>query len=231
VRILAIESSAAAASVAVFDDDKLLGQIDLDPRLRSARTLAPALAQIVRDAGWTPADVQLVAAGVGPGSFTGLRLGVMTAKAFAYATGAEILGVGTLDAIAARAPADTSRIAAVIDAQRGELYCGTFLRSAAGAIEPTAAIEILSVEQWIASLSAGCVVTGPALVKLDEQVQAAAATRGAQIAPRASWHPTAEAIGRLAFARHTAGARGDVWQLAPLYLRRSAAEEKAARAE
>ena len=72
-------------------------------------TLAPGIAELLKHVAWLPRDVQTVAVGVGPGSFTGLRLGVMTAKAFAYATGAQILGIGTPDAIAAQASISATR--------------------------------------------------------------------------------------------------------------------------
>ena len=78
-------------------------RLALDPARRSARTLAPGIRHLLADAGWTPRDVALVAVSIGPGSFTGLRLGVMTAKAFAYAVGAPVLGIGTLEVIAAHA--------------------------------------------------------------------------------------------------------------------------------
>ena len=229
MRILAIETSGSAGSVAALDGGLPLAQLDLDPQLRSARTLAPGLQQVLREVGWAPAEVQLLAIGLGPGSFTGLRLGVMTAKAFAYATGAAILGIGTLDAIAWRAPAEAGTIAVGIDAQRGEVYCGSFTREPAGATAAAGArdvvaagpVDIVAAARWIDSLPAGCVVTGPALAKLAESLPA-----GLPPAPRESWQPTAAAVGQLAALRAARGARDDVWKLAPLYLRRSAAEEK-----
>ena len=73
---------------------------------------------LLKQVGWRPDDVQLVAVSVGPGSFTGLRVGVTAAKVFAYAVGAEVLGVDTLEAIAAASPDDVAEVSAVIDAQR-----------------------------------------------------------------------------------------------------------------
>jgi len=87
VRILALETSDTAGSAALLDGERLLAEKLLAQGQRSARALAPAVRELLTDAGWQPKDVELVAVTVGPGSFTGLRVGVTTAKAFAYAAG------------------------------------------------------------------------------------------------------------------------------------------------
>jgi tRNA threonylcarbamoyladenosine biosynthesis protein TsaB len=221
VRILAIETSGKSGSVATLENGQVIKQAELDPALRSARTLSPAIKQLLRETGWTPADVQLVAIGIGPGSFTGLRLGVMTAKAFAFAAGAQVLGIGTLDSIAARAESAAPRIAAAVDAQRDEVYAGFFARDTSGALAQQGATEIMAIERWLAALESEVLVTGPALVKLAERLP-----RHAIVAPSELWFPNAATVGRLAAAKYASGARDDVFRLAPIYLRRSAAEEK-----
>jgi tRNA threonylcarbamoyladenosine biosynthesis protein TsaB len=221
VRILALETSGTSGSVAVVEAGQLVTQLDLDPALRSARTLAPAIRQVLGQVGWTPRHVQMVAASIGPGSFTGLRLGVMTAKAFAYAVGAQILGVGTLDTIARRAPAEATLVVTAIDAQRGEVYSGSFARDAYGELCPVGPVEIVDAQRWIATLPVGACATGPALVKLAGEVPA-----HAFVPPREQWFPDAATVGCLAAQRQARGARDDIWTLAPLYLRRTAAEEK-----
>ncbi len=220
MRILALETSSSAASIAALDGDSLLLEIDLDPQRRSACTLAPGIKALLAQVGWTPAQVELVAVGIGPGSFTGLRLGVMTAKAFAFATESAILGVGTLDAIAARAET-SGAICAAIDAQRDEVYCGVFTREPSGDVRAAGSIAIKAAERWVAELPTDSMATGPALVKLADQLPPSTL-----VAPRELWLPSAAVVGRLAALRAQPGARDDLWQLAPLYLRRSAAEEK-----
>ncbi|HVU86821.1 MAG TPA: tRNA (adenosine(37)-N6)-threonylcarbamoyltransferase complex dimerization subunit type 1 TsaB [Pirellulales bacterium] len=221
MRILALETSGTTGSVAAFDDSRALSQAALDPALRSARTLAPAIAELLKQVAWKPRDVQMVAVGVGPGSFTGLRLGVMTAKAFAYAVGAQVLAISTLEAIARNSADGAGRVAVAIDAQRGEVYCGRYHFLAGGEVEREAEIAIISVDDWLASLNQETLASGPALVKLAERVNAAA-----HLAPRDKWLPDAAAIGRLAAQRAARGESDDLWSLAPCYLRRSAAEEK-----
>jgi len=195
---------------------------DLDPALRSARALAPGIRDLLAQVNWRPADVELVAVAIGPGSFTGLRLGVMTAKAFAYAVGAKIVGVDTLATIAAQAPPDALRVATVVDAQRGDVYCAKFTRDQpAGPLTRTTPIAIAAADAWLAELDTGTTIIGPALAKFAPQNPALST-----LAPREAWFPDAATVGRLAAQRAATGEVDDAWQLAPLYLRRSAAEEK-----
>ena len=89
MRILALETTEMAGSLAAMHDRKLLAEIELDSKQRTAQSLAPGMKTLLAEAGWRPTDVELVAVTIGPGSFTGLRLGVTTAKTFAYAVGAD----------------------------------------------------------------------------------------------------------------------------------------------
>ena len=224
MRILALESSGTTGSVAALESDKLLCETPLDPSLRSARSLAPAMQRLLAEVGWSPRDVQLVAVTSGPGSFTGLRVGLTTAKAFAYAADAEVLGINTLEVLAEQAPAEATVVHAVLDAQRQELFAATFTHDPTTLSRRLQAAEarILSIDAWLASLSPGDMVIGPVLARLRSRLPV-----GIQIAPEPSWTPMAASVGRIACRRYASGERQDVFQLTPLYLRRSAAEEKA----
>ena len=121
MKILAIETTDPVGSVAAMTDGKLLLEIELNSQQRSAQSLAPAMKTLMDRVGWKPADMQLVALTIGPGSFTGLRVGLAMAKTFAYAVGAEIMGINTLETIAEAAPENVSALTAAIDAQRGDI--------------------------------------------------------------------------------------------------------------
>ena len=132
MKILALETTDAVGSVAAMSDGNLLLELELNQQQRTAQSLPPGMKTLLERVGWKPADVQLVALTIGPGSFTGLRIGVTMAKTFAYSVGAEILGVNTLDTIAEAAPADVSALTAVIDAQRGDIVSRSFKRDPEG---------------------------------------------------------------------------------------------------
>ncbi|HWB11849.1 MAG TPA: tRNA (adenosine(37)-N6)-threonylcarbamoyltransferase complex dimerization subunit type 1 TsaB [Pirellulales bacterium] len=222
MRILAIETSSAAGSVAAFSDGKPLAELRLNPAQRGAQSLAPALDELLRQAAWKPRDVQLVAVSVGPGSFTALRVGVTTAKTFAYAVSAEVLALDTLEVIATQVDAPAGeKISTAIDAQRGDVYAASFRRQAPGVLERLQPTAILPADKWIEGLYPETVVSGPALERLGARVRATV-----RVASREMWVPSAGAVARLAVVKYAAGQRDDVWRLVPHYLRPSAAEER-----
>jgi hypothetical protein len=104
MRVLAIETSESVGSVAALAAGSLLGELRLPPKQGSAQSLAPVLITLLDTVHWRPDDVELVAVTIGPGSFTGLRVGVTAAKTFAYAVKAQVLGIDTLETIAAGCP-------------------------------------------------------------------------------------------------------------------------------
>ncbi len=103
MRILALETSGKSGAVAAADGEKLLLTLELAATHQSARSLAPAIQRLLGAVRWQAADIELIALTLGPGSFTGLRVGVATAKVLAYATGAAVIGVNALEVIAAQA--------------------------------------------------------------------------------------------------------------------------------
>lgn len=222
IRILAIETSVDAGSVAVAEGDELIAETPLDPTTRSAQSLAPAIKQLLESIAWEPKSIDLVAVDLGPGSFTGTRIGVTTAKTFAYAVGAECLGVQSLEIIAAAAPQAATRISVAINAQRRQVFASEFLREAEANVFPVKQgdIQIVDNDDWINQLQPNTTVTGPALEKLREQLP-----ENVISALEPSWTPRAATLALLAAHHHTAGRRDDLWKLKPLYLRKSAAEE------
>jgi tRNA threonylcarbamoyladenosine biosynthesis protein TsaB len=222
-RIIALETSELTGSVAAADGDGLLAEINLQPHDRSAKSLAPAIQLLLDQVGWQPRDVQLVAVAIGPGSFTGLRVGVATAKVFAYSVGADVLGVSTLETIAAGAPREIGKMAVAIDAQRGDVVAQSF-QKAESILMPLEKSQLLPLADWLASLPPGFAICGPVLKKWTDPFP-----RGIQVLPPQYWQPTAAQVARLAHRDYVAGRRDDLWRLSPVYSRRSAAEEKLAR--
>src|SRR5690606_6005893 len=104
MKILAFETSGLLGSVALLEtaEGKVVSAVERETPAdqRTARSLLPTTHRLLSDHGWRPADVELIAVTTGPGSFTGLRIGVVGAKTFAYAVGAKLVGVHTLAALA-----------------------------------------------------------------------------------------------------------------------------------
>jgi tRNA threonylcarbamoyladenosine biosynthesis protein TsaB len=248
MRILALETTDKIGSVAATTNGNPLAELMLDYRQRSAQSLLPAIDSLLQQIDWRPTDVQLVAVSIGPGSFTGLRVGVTAAKVFAYAVGAEVLGVNTLEAIAANC-ADTqhNEVSAVVDAQRGEIVVQSFARQAGGWFEAAGPEELLDADVWLTRISPrplregtevradqgaeihpssliphpSSIVTGPGLLRLLDRLPP-----GVVALDKDYWRPRAAVVGRLAARHYAQGRRDDLGKLVPHYYRRSAAEEK-----
>ncbi|WP_425618809.1 tRNA (adenosine(37)-N6)-threonylcarbamoyltransferase complex dimerization subunit type 1 TsaB [Anatilimnocola sp. NA78] len=220
---LALETVATAGSVALLSDGEIRSQQQLPLESRSARTLTTAIHDL-----WEAADkpkISLVTVASGPGSFTGLRVGVTTAKTLAFAWGAKLIGVNTLDAIAAQVPTSDCTLHVVLDAQRKELFLATY-RTSSGRWQRQAADTIIAAQSWLDSLAsapadANPIVAGPALNKLHNRVPA-----NVVCSDPSTWHAQAATIGHLAHLANLAGGADELWSLAPHYLRVSYAEEK-----
>lgn len=219
MRTLAIETSGATGSVAVVDGDRLIAETALPGQRRSTQTLAPAMRALLEQAAWKPRDVELLAVSIGPGSFTGLRLGVATVKLFAYATGAAVRGVDTLRAIAEQVDGATS-VEVVLDAGRGELLSGHFRFATGGSPLPVGETRLIAVADWLRQEHAGVTLAGSGLNLVVDRLPL-----GTQIAPRELWTPRAATIARLAQEDVKLGRVDNAWSLVPVYYRRSAAEE------
>jgi tRNA threonylcarbamoyladenosine biosynthesis protein TsaB len=224
MRILAIETTDKTGTVAVAEDGNVLAELELDKRYRSAQSLAPGLCELLDQVGWKPNHVELVAVTVGPGSFTGLRVGVTTAKVFAYAVGAGVLGIDTLETIAAAAPASVAALCVAMDAQRGDVVVRSFVRGPSDPwLQPAGRQELLPIPVWLGRLKPRSIVTGPILSKIANHLPA-----GIEGLDSRYWSPRASHVARLAGRDHAAGRRDNLWLLAPSYVRCSAAEEKRA---
>jgi tRNA threonylcarbamoyladenosine biosynthesis protein TsaB len=215
-RFLLLETSAQPGVVAVAEGERILAVRRLDEARRHARDLAPAVGDLLAGQGWKPRDVEVVVVGLGPGSYTGLRVGVMSAKAFAYATGCALLGLETFAVLAAQAPADVSRLAVLADAQQDKVYVQEFEKSLA-----VSALRIEPFKDWLAAANAPLWVSGPGLRKWAPHLSAAVTALDESI-----WDPRAESLLKLGLARYQRGERDDVLTIEPIYLRPSAAEEK-----
>lgn len=126
MKILALETSAKAVSAAVTEDGRVLCSGYQDTGLTHSRTLMPIVEGILKNTGLTMADIDAVAAAVGPGSFTGIRIGVAAAKGLAFAADKPVVGVSTLSAMARNAAFAGGLVVCAMDARRSQVYNALF---------------------------------------------------------------------------------------------------------
>lgn len=221
-RLLILETSSRVGQVALAEGEHLRGVRRLDEGRRHARDLAPAVKDLLAIQGWPPRSLHGVIVSRGPGSYTGLRVGIMSAKALAYATGCAVLAIDTFLAIAFQAPADALRVDVLADAQQGKVYVQRFGRAApAEAWLPEAPLRVQPFAEWLAQRDEGVWVSGPGLRGHEGELSAAGRAVAAE-----RWDSQPDSLLRLGLERYRKGERDDLWLVEPLYLRPSSAEEK-----
>lgn len=214
MKLLAFDTSSEVLSVALFEGDRLVGQVRASAFVRHSSSLAPSLEQAMKAHGMKPSGLGAIAVGLGPGSFTGLRVGVVTAEALAYALGCRIAGVSSQAAVAASAEDAHGDIVVIQDAKRERLYAAVYRRERNGVREVRAPF-IGTLKEAMESAHPGAFFTGDAAVAHREALERAgfrAETDREKTFPSAAW------VGRLALpelARAKGGARKT---LTPLYL-------------
>ncbi|WP_165075175.1 tRNA (adenosine(37)-N6)-threonylcarbamoyltransferase complex dimerization subunit type 1 TsaB [Paludisphaera rhizosphaerae] len=223
--VLALDTSGDRSAIGLRAADGALFEAETDASRKHGRDLLPSLRNLLRSAGVRPAQIGLIGVGLGPGSYTGLRIGLTAARTLAYAAGARLVGFDSLEAVARNAPEDETHVIVVGDAQRGEVYAAEFVREAPGAplvacgpsrIEPLAA--------WSERVEPGAFVIGSGL--RSPTIRSALAGRSL-IEPDDSIHrPSGRRMIELVDRVAEFGAQIEPDDLDPNYLRRSAAEDQ-----
>jgi tRNA threonylcarbamoyladenosine biosynthesis protein TsaB len=221
--ILALDTSTERAAIGLESRSGAILSASTETARRHGRDLLPRLADTLSAAGLKARDIEVIAVGVGPGSYTGLRVGLMAAKTLAYATGAGVVGFDSLGAIARNAPAHAERISVVADAQRGQLYVAEFARDASGPLRCVRATQIEPLAVWLARLEPATLVLGPAV---DSPRIRASLPATLELSDPALNYPDGHRLIELARELWASGRRDDPWLLEPRYLRQSSAEEK-----
>jgi len=233
MKLLGIDTATATAGIAIVDHD---GRVLAEARHATAgrgADLLVAIDQVCRAAGAAPAELDAIAIGAGPGSFTGLRIGMATAKGIAFAGGRPLWAVSSLAALAADAAEELAdppqlhadrAICAALDARRGELFAGCYRGGAA--LGPERVMPPGELSAWVAELAgAGAAATPPVIQFAGDAIDAhpSLATLAGAHPWLAARTPSGRAVARLALA----GARVDITLGgAPTYIRPSEAEVK-----
>lgn len=219
--VLGIETSGPRGGVALLTD-RGCEERRFDTQRSLGAELAPAIQALLDQAGLGPASPpDLVAVDLGPGSYTGLRVGLAAAKGLAFAWGRPLIGVRLVDALARQAPPGR-RVVCALDAQRGEVWHCVLERRGAGA-DVVSGPMINEFELLAKALgSEDTVVIGDASLTLEKAMTG----RTLRMAPAELAWPMPRLVAELGRERHLAGDREDAIALSPVYLRANDAEEK-----
>lgn len=210
--------------VALLEGPVLVAEYTLNVAATHSERLLGAIDRLLSDAGWTPRSLDGIACAVGPGSFTGLRIGVSTAKGLAFALGVPVVGVPTLDAMAESVPLPAFPVCPALDAKKEEIYTALYDPAPAGVrrrtdwmvIRPAAFLE--TVEGPVIFLGSGA--------QLYRELICRRLGSRAHFVPAHFRSPSAASVAELGRRALEGGQRQDPEALTPLYIRPSEAELK-----
>ena len=222
--VLGIETSTARSSVALVDTDRVVASASLGVPRRHGEFLGPAVEFCLTQADVGVDRIAGVAVGVGPGLFTGLRVGIATAQTFAAARNLPVVGLSGLDVLAFQARYAPQLICAAIDARRGELFWA-FYRSSPGGVQRRGDLQLGTIDRLTAEIESqadDCLVVGDGA--LHPAYRDRLTDVGAELAgPDIGW-PDAENLAELAVPRFVREETQRPAELRPIYLRHADAK-------
>ncbi|MGB5685354.1 MAG: tRNA (adenosine(37)-N6)-threonylcarbamoyltransferase complex dimerization subunit type 1 TsaB [Candidatus Electrothrix sp.] len=226
--ILSLETATGCGSIALtkggIGNGKLLAVATAQPEITHSRRLLGSVDWVMQAAGLGWDELDGVAISLGPGSFTGLRIGMAAAKGIVFATQKPLIGVQTLDAIALSCPVIDRPLWCLLDARKQEIYAACYQAGQAnphGLPEQCSPVEALRPERLLERINGPALIAGPGL---NEYHDLFAAKEGLQLIPPALSSPSAVRIGFLAAEQLLRGETQDPAMIAPMYVRASEAE-------
>lgn len=229
--VLAIDSTGAALSVALLEDQTIRSETFVNGGDNHSLHLLPAIKRTYELAGLSVEETNLFVCTLGPGSFTGVRIGVSTIKGLAMAIGKPVVGVSSLEALAANGGPFVGSICPILDAQRGQVYAALYEQETSFIPQVQCEARLSAIDSFIALLQGRprVLLLGSGAVKYGDMIKGVLPE--AIIAPAQFSHIRASVVGCLGLRKFQEGQQLDVMAFSPLYLRLSEAERKLEMAE
>jgi len=225
MKILALDTSCMMGSVAVVDDHTIVAEQLLNIKITHSERLIASIDTLLEAAELKLQDMDAFAVAIGPGSFTGLRIGLAAAKGFAFVTEKPIVGISSLLGLAYNVYGSREPVVAVLDARRGEYYVAAY-RFEGSNVKTLLADSVMKPEElvsYIESLNEKVVVVGDGVYSLHDRTGDRLKDQ-IIVPPPGDIHPRASTIAHLAMERAKRDDLDDLDQLAPNYIRKSDAE-------
>ncbi len=223
LRSLAIETSSRLGSVALAENGNTLAQDTFPHGLQHAARIIPAIDTLCRQLQWTATDLREIYISAGPGSFTGLRIGITLAKTLALATGAALVAVPSVRVLVENAPPEAKNAIIVLDAKRDQIFTASFTRTPDGwtELEPaqlsTLAAILSKSPRPIHLIGEGIPYHRKFIPETDPQIF---------LTEESQWRPQAQTVATLGWQMARANKFTDAMNLRPIYIRKPEAEEK-----
>ena len=223
MKILAIETATIAGSVAIADDAKgLIGEVKVNVGIAHSERLMPSIEWLLKASGISIKEIDAFGVSIGPGSFTGLRIGLSAAKGFSFATNRPIVPVRTIDAFARTMPFCPHLICPMLDARKNEVYAGLY-RCEDNLCKEILPQTAIGPADLLKKINEPVVFMGEGS-KIYKDLIAEVLKTNAIFAPLSKMSPSASTVAEIAIEKIKQGVTTDPVSLAPFYIRKSEAE-------
>lgn len=226
MKVLGIDTSTKVATIGIIDEEELIGEYSLSKDMSHSEKLMPMVKEVLENIDLKIGDIDLYTVGLGPGSFTGLRIGAATIKSFAHLFNKPIIGVSTLESLAYNLYLSKATIMPMLDARRDRVYTAlyTFQGSDIREIEASQILEIKDIGEKLKEYE-NIIVNGPGSSVYREEIKKALGDK-VQFASSGQNISRAVSICELALEKYRKGQRDDFFTLTPDYIRPSQAERE-----
>ena len=224
MKILGIDTSSNASSVAVIEDNKLICEYTVNTKTTHSQKLMPMIENMLSMSGINIKEIDAIAICIGPGSFTGLRIGMATAKAISHVNNLPIIGVNSLEILAGNMDLCNKKICSILDAQRNQVYTGRYKFENGNIVEiqPVDVVEIENLLEEISKDSDEWILVGEAVYKYEDKI-----TEIKNIDRPAPSHNVTKASSLCSIAIKKYNNNIDIhncYDINPMYIRKSQAE-------
>ncbi|MCC7202913.1 MAG: tRNA (adenosine(37)-N6)-threonylcarbamoyltransferase complex dimerization subunit type 1 TsaB [Nitrospirae bacterium] len=224
MKVLGIDTSTMMGSVGIIDDNRPLGQISLNVETTHSERLMDAVAGLMESVRISLEHIDCLAISIGPGSFTGLRIGLGTAKGLGMATGKSVVPVSTMEALAYNIPFCRNLICPILDAKKNEVYTALFKYGDDGSLIRLTGDRVMSPDLLMDNIHEPVVFTGDAVYVYRHMIEKQAGGLG-YFAPANAVLPSGISVAMIGLHNFRKGMAGS-GNLVPVYIRKSEAEIK-----
>jgi tRNA threonylcarbamoyladenosine biosynthesis protein TsaB len=220
--ILGIETATKTGGVAIVSDDGVLAEYTLNIEATHSERLMSTVDRVLKDTGLALSRIDGYGVSIGPGSFTGLRIGLSTVKGLAFTTGKPLAAVPTLKALAWNVPYSRHQVCPLLDAKKKEVYAALYRHDGRDLL-PVWGEAVVPLAELAERITGEVVFTGEGARLFTGEIERLFGTR-AHIAPLSAMVPSAASVAEIALMMLKGGQRADPDNLSPLYIRRPEAE-------
>ncbi len=224
---LSIDTTSSAGSIALVKDGALLAEFLVNCEINHSETIMPAIAAAFDITKCTMEDIDFFAFSLGPGSFTGLRIGAGIIKGFALATGKPVVGVSSLEALARNILVSSGDVCPMLDAKRDEVYAALYRPSPDMGLVKVTGETVVSPGEFLEGIERETIFLGDGALRYSSMIRAILPA-GSIIAPESQCRIRASEVGIIGTEKFRKGEVLDLLTFTPVYLRKSQAEKLSA---